>query len=189
MRLYIRRLLLPLCITSFLVACTTLSKEQCAADKWYEIGEVDGLRGENMKLFEKHVKACKNHNITPDLASYKKGRAVGHKSYCTVQHQVDLGVEGKKYNDICSGKMVALLKEANDWGYLYHETKRALQKTEYDLSSIRSKLDDKNLKEKEEYRLKDAEERLQNEVDRVRRELIRLKLVGETILTQKARSM
>lgn len=69
-----------------LVACasggTNYSADQCTALDWYALGVKDGKAGANLTEVNDDVASCKEHGISADIETYKKGRTEGLKSYC-----------------------------------------------------------------------------------------------------------
>ena len=168
--------------------CATLSKSQCKVGDWHSIGKTDGKYGRPLDYFEKHKSACKEHNIKAKTALYLKGRNEGLKSYCQIQHQVDLGLSGLQYTHVCKGAIVPLLIEANKFGIKISTVKSNLNSVEDQISEVRTQLRSKSISEKEQSRLESEENRLLDQQDRLRDELRRLKQEGERMLSEKAKA-
>ncbi len=174
-------------ISFFLGSCATLTKHECEKGDWHSIGKRDGEHGHDVSRFQDHQKACKGYGLTANMTAYKKGRLTGLKSYCDIQRQLDLGLDGQKYNGACSGSIVPLLKEANAWGYRGYNVKMSLYEAQNQLKEIREKMQEEKVKKQEKQRLYDQETRLQEEIDRLRLELVRMKMEAEKTLGQKAK--
>lgn len=168
--------------------CATLSKSQCKVGDWHGIGKTDGEYGRPLNYFEKHKSACKEHKIKANTALYLKGRNEGLKSYCQIQHQVDLGLSGLQYTHVCKGAIVPLLIEANKFGLKVSSVKSDVNSTENQISEVRTQLRSKSITEKEQWRLEAEERRLLDQQDRLRDELRRLKQEGERTLSEKAKA-
>lgn len=166
-----------------LSGCASLSKQQCVEGNWLEIGRQDGIAGMGMERFQEHIKACDSYGIHPNLALYKQGRDLGLKSYCDVQRQLNLGLSGERYRPVCSGPIARLLKRANEWGYQGYRVKSGIHSSQQQLDEVREKLRDKNIKKEEAERLEGEEQRLLDEIDRLRLELVRIKSGAEQDLT------
>ncbi len=171
-----------------LSGCATLSKDQCKVGDWRAIGKADGQLGYLLTYFEKHKSACLDHKIKANKAQYIQGRNEGLQSYCKIQHQIDLGIRGKRYSPVCSGSVVPLLKEGNQLGYKVYTVKNDHDNTLHQISEVRSQLQSKNIKETEVRRLEAEEIRLQDQEQRLRNEIERLKTDGAKALTAKARA-
>jgi|GEM_PF-4763980 len=172
-----------------LSGCATLSKDQCTVGDWRTIGKTDGQSGRPLKYFAKHKSACLDHKIKVNKAQYIQGRVEGLKSYCKIQHQVDLGIKGIHYSPVCSGKVALLLKDANQLGYQIYTIKNDIQNSLDQISEVRSQMKAKNIKADERDRLEDEERRLQDQVQRLTNEVKRFKSEGPEILRRKARTL
>lgn len=175
-------------IISQLGACATLSKDQCKVGDWRAIGKTDGEYGRPMDYFEKHKSACKEHNIKANTALYKQGRNEGLKSYCKIQHQINLGLQGIEYSPVCKGAIVPILIEANKSGLQVLAVKNDLENTQTQISDVRTQLRSKSIKAAEQERLEAEESRLLDQQDRLRNELQRLKTEGAKTLSRKAKA-
>jgi hypothetical protein len=56
-------------------ACQTLTKEQCQAADWQEVGYEDGLKGRPIDDFKSHRDACAKHKVVPLRKEYNLGVA------------------------------------------------------------------------------------------------------------------
>jgi hypothetical protein len=56
-------------------ACSTLTKSQCKAGKWTEIGLADSKNNRDEDFYNKHIEACDSGDFKED--EYKKGWAMG----------------------------------------------------------------------------------------------------------------
>jgi len=171
----------------FLSSCATLTKHECEKGDWHGIGKRDGEHGHDVGRFQDHQNACKGHGLIANFTAYKQGRLSGLKSYCDIQRQLDLGLDGQKYNGACSGSIVPLLKEANDWGYRGYNVKMSLYEAQNQLTEIRKKMQEEKVTKQEKQRFYDQETRLQEEIDRLRLELVRMKIEAEKVLSQRAK--
>ena len=168
--------------------CATLSKSECKVGDWRAIGKADGQEGRLLERFEKHKEACSSHKIKANKAHYTQGRNEGLKSYCNIQHQVNLGIKGIHYRPVCSGRIVSLLKEANAAGYKAYTIKNDLEDTLQQIRDVGHQLDAKNLKRAEKERLEDEKRRLIDQANRLNNELKRLEVDGTKTLTRKAKA-
>lgn len=171
-----------------LSGCATLSKDQCTVGDWRAIGKADGQQGYLLTYFEKHKSACLDHKIKANKAQYIQGRVEGLQSYCKIQHQIDLGIRGKRYSPVCSGNVVPLLKEGNQLGYKVYTVMNDHDNTLQQISEVRYQLRSKNIKEAEVTRLEAEESRLLDQSRRLQKEIERLKTDGAKALTAKARA-
>ncbi len=170
-----------------MITSCMMSREQCISADWEEIGARDGRNGELPGELDRHKKACSYYDIAANVSLYKLGRERGLKTYCQIQRQVDLGVKGEVYREVCSGEIVKLLMEANGWGLRYYHIDRALSSSRSQLGEVNSKLESKKLSKDEMYRLFAEKGRLTDEIDRLTHELKRVKIMGEEFLNRKLR--
>ncbi|MFT6656998.1 DUF2799 domain-containing protein [Maritalea sp.] len=92
-------------LLSVLAACATLSKAQCQAGDWQNVGEFDGRMGYSFARFSEHSEACNKHGIAVDRDLYDKGYSKGLKLYCTPENAAKVGLAGKSYYNVCTGEM------------------------------------------------------------------------------------
>jgi ribosome modulation factor len=82
--------------------CATLSKQDCETADWAKIGYDDGYQGKPHDTFLKHKEACNKHGIVANLDVYKVSYSQALvEEYCTESRGYNLGLEGRKYNDVC----------------------------------------------------------------------------------------
>lgn len=84
-----------------LSGCATMSKADCIAMDWFELGRTDGMIGKPRSTFQERAKPCLKHGIVPDRASYYRGHDEGLTIYCTEEQGFDLGKTGQLYTPIC----------------------------------------------------------------------------------------
>ena len=81
-----------------LASCATggpnISPEQCAAADWYQVGVEHGKVGANITEINAVTSACATTANPVDIDSYKLGRTVGLKSYCTPLTVLDAAAQG-----------------------------------------------------------------------------------------------
>jgi hypothetical protein len=77
-----------------LAGCASLSKEECLASNWQQIGYKDGLEGQTVNRLDDHIKACAEYGITPVADQYYAGRSQGLLNYCQPASAFDLGRKG-----------------------------------------------------------------------------------------------
>ena len=81
--------------------CATLDKSECREADWRTIGLEDGAAGREVSYIGNHRKACAEYGVTPDLAAYRKGHAIGVRQFCTPQNGFNQGRAGRGYSGIC----------------------------------------------------------------------------------------
>ncbi len=85
-----------------LVACQTLSKEECVVADWRVIGEQDGAAGYSpQERFGNHVRACEKAGVLPDQTLWNEGFQIGLTRFCTPLSGLAHGQKAGNYNNIC----------------------------------------------------------------------------------------
>ncbi|HUF57326.1 MAG TPA: DUF2799 domain-containing protein [Thermohalobaculum sp.] len=91
-----------------LAGCSGLSASErsaaCGTTDWYSYGVTDGRLGvpesERQDLFAD----CSEQGLPIDLAAYQSGRAVGLEEYCDADTGYEVGRDGRRYRDVCTGQ-------------------------------------------------------------------------------------
>jgi len=65
------RLLIAIALLFGLAACASVSREECLAGNWEEIGFRDGTNGQFSSYIQQHVKACQKVEVTPDPVAWE----------------------------------------------------------------------------------------------------------------------
>ncbi len=100
-------------------ACTTGATQDraalCPTVDWYEYGRNDARLGvpasERTELFAD----CRELGYAPDVAAYRAGRAEGLRAYCTLENGYELGLQGRRYRDVCPPELeIAFLQGYNE---------------------------------------------------------------------------
>lgn len=95
-----RRLIIIL-LSFHLVACATLSEEECVRGNWWLVGYKDGTKGYDSSRLEEHAQACKDYS-KPDRNRYMAGRQIGLTYHCAESRAY-------KTND------TAIIADKGDW--------------------------------------------------------------------------
>ncbi|MBD3646785.1 MAG: DUF2799 domain-containing protein, partial [Pseudomonadales bacterium] len=81
--------------------CASLSKDECINADWRLIGYEDGLNGAPKSRIAQHRKACADHDVVPNKASYDAGYEEGILSYCSYSRGERAGQYGRRAEDVC----------------------------------------------------------------------------------------
>ncbi len=85
-----------------LSGCATLSKDECLAGNWRNIGFKDGANGYTSARLSEHTEACAEYRVMPDQVAYQRGREEGlYKVYCKHGKGFDEGRAGTTYQYVC----------------------------------------------------------------------------------------
>ena len=128
--------------TLALMSCATMSKDQCLAGAWGEVGFRDGSEGQPMSLLEDHAKACAEYGVAPDLAAYRSARDDGLNGYCRWERGFREGREGDGYHGVCSPAQEAEFLPAYRDGQMVHAAEQALATAHSSVASLGSRLED-----------------------------------------------
>jgi len=85
--------------------CATLDRSECREADWRTIGLEDGAAGRAVSYIGNHRRACAEHGVTPDLAAYRGGHAIGLRQFCTPAKGFSQGRAGRRYNGICPAEL------------------------------------------------------------------------------------
>ncbi len=118
-----------LLIIAGLSGCATMSGDECLTSDWAAIGYEDGARGYTSDRLSQHRKACAKHGVTVDFAAYRDGREQGLEEYCQPGRGFDIGVNGGRYNGVCSVDLEADFLDAYNAGYHLYSLRSNVSRT------------------------------------------------------------
>ena len=99
---------LPVLFALLLAGCSGLSASErsaaCGTTDWYGYGVTDGRLGVPERDRQDLFANCAEAGLPADLAAYRSGRAVGLAEFCTVQTGYEVGRDGRRYRDVCTGQ-------------------------------------------------------------------------------------
>lgn len=163
--------------TLALMSCATMSKDQCLAGAWGEVGYRDGLEGRPMSLLADHEKACAEYGVAPDVVAYRSARADGLNGYCRWDRGFREGREGDTYHGVCSAAQERDFLPAYRDGQMVYAADQALSSARSSVESLGSRLeelDDKIVAKQAEARadgLTDEQrDAIRNRIQEIRRE-------------------
>lgn len=133
--------------------CTTLSKDACLMDDWYEIGVQDGAAGYSPNRLAQHREACAEYRIRPDREAYQAGWDDGIGAYCTPDRGFQEGQRGASYSNVCPPALEWTFLQGYRNGQQLYQQERRLQELEQDRE--RNK---KEIRQREEDRRKADED-------------------------------
>ncbi|MBC76102.1 MAG: hypothetical protein CME64_08805 [Halobacteriovoraceae bacterium] len=90
-----------LLIILLLNGCSSLSKEDCANQNWFELGRSDAMGGEANPKTSEYANDCSEYGMQIKGKDYIKGFQVGLKKYCTYENGQDLGEDGEAPHPRC----------------------------------------------------------------------------------------
>ncbi len=90
-----------LLVSTGCVSAPPLSRSECKYADWYSIGFRDATMGRPRSGISYYVNACMQYGVHPDKDSYMRGWNEGIKIYCTYEHGLEEGRQGKPYKYVC----------------------------------------------------------------------------------------
>jgi hypothetical protein len=128
--------------TLALVSCATLSREQCLAGAWGDLGYRDGLGGQPMSLLADHERACAEYGVAPDAIAYRSARLDGLTGYCRWQRGFQEGREGDTYHGVCTPAQEVEFLPAYRDGQMVYAAEQALTNARNSVSSLGARLEE-----------------------------------------------
>lgn len=118
-------------------ACSTVSREECLAGDWRQIGIADGAEGYGPDRLTWQRRACRGTGVTPDAAAWARGREAGLRLYCTPAKAYAVGREGRPLREGCTPAELARLQPAYDHGRKYWDYEMRIQDLRRDIRDAR----------------------------------------------------
>ena len=145
------KLLAALALVGSLSGCASLSKSECLAADWEDIGVRDGANGQPEEYLIEHAKACAKVNVIPDRGAWQHGRERGLERYCVPRRAYQNGEYGSGFNlEQCvrydQERLTAAWRKGND----VHRLSNDLGSIDGEIRSIHDQLEnDEKLERKE----------------------------------------
>jgi len=148
------KILAGVALLGTLGGCASLSKDECLAANWEDIGVRDGANGQPEEYLIQHSTACAKVNVVPDRGAWAHGREKGLERYCVPQRMYNLGEYGSGFDvGICRNFDQDRLADAYEKGREVHRRAGILGEIDSELRDIRTRLEKKDLEQKERERL------------------------------------
>lgn len=154
-----------LIMTIILIACASMTEQECREADWRAIGMRDGLSGETVQKIDDHKKACGKIGIFPNESLWLDGRVQGISTYCTANGAWNAGLANRVYKGVC-------INHDESTFLRYHNAGLAVWRAQYEISKNRDqivRLDAelrKATKDEDRKRLQDDISRHERERDR-----------------------
>lgn len=126
-----------------LSGCATLSREECVAGNWHQIGVQDGQNGRYVSRINDHRSACRDTPAIIDEAAYRAGRQIGLRSYCTPQNGFRIGSSGNNAANVCPASTATNFLQAHQFGRDVYEAEQEVAAAERRVRELTSELEDK----------------------------------------------
>lgn len=134
------RLLIAFALLLTLASCASISKDECIAGNWEEIGFRDGTNGQFSSYIQSHAKACERVDVRPDPVAWERGRQRGLPAYCVPQKAYDIGRNGRSVNEVCPAKDMPRLVRANKKGKNYYDATQEIRSVRSQISENEQRL-------------------------------------------------
>jgi hypothetical protein len=134
------RITFLLMFTLGLNGCASLSKEQCLAGNWRDIGHRDGRQGYKPESLDAHNKACAEYGVTVNRDEYQQGYNEGIQTYCSPVNGRYLGERGSSYNYVCPADKEAAFLHQYRYGRELYEAQHKIKTARDDLATKEEQL-------------------------------------------------
>jgi hypothetical protein len=146
--------LLGVVLLCSLGGCASLSKDECLSANWEDIGVRDGASGQPEEYLIQHSTACAKVNVVPDRGAWMHGREKGLERFCMPHRMYNIGEYGGGFDvAICRNFDQERLIDAYEKGREVHRRADTLGNIDVELRDIRTRLEKKDLEQKERERL------------------------------------
>ncbi|MBC7714773.1 MAG: DUF2799 domain-containing protein [Rhizobacter sp.] len=153
-----------------LASCSTISKKDCDKDM-KNFGIQQGRAGSPKKYTDELRNTCLSRNPNLDLEAYEKGFMQGWNEYCTPTKAFEMGKRSDNYISFCPADRESQFREKYLIGKHYFELKDVEADIVSKMNDIRPNIN-KSTTDYDDYT------KLQQELDRVKREYQALEVEG-----------
>jgi hypothetical protein len=144
------RIFAALALLGSLGGCASLSKSECLAANWEDIGVRDGANGRPEEYLIQHSKACAKVAVVPDRGAWLHGREQGLDRFCVPYRMYQIGANGGGLDAaICRNYDQERLVNAYEQGLEVHRLASQLDSIDGEIAGINDRLDDEDLEKKE----------------------------------------
>lgn len=134
----LRSVVLAVCAL-LLSSCASMNKVDCFYTDWYAKGLADGAAGATMDKFNRYVKDCSRHGVTPERSDYTDGRQKGLESYCTQSHGYEVGRFGHQYRFVCPSSLERDFLSGYNPGKRLHDAENAIESIDSNIDNLMSR--------------------------------------------------
>ena len=144
------KLFTTLAVLATLGGCASMSKSECMAANWEDVGIRDGASGRPEAYLIQHSKACAKVNVVPDRGAWLHGREQGLDRFCVPYRAYQLGEYGGGFDvAICRNYDQDRLVNAYEQGLEVNRLANSLASIDGEIEGIHARLDDEDLEKKE----------------------------------------
>jgi hypothetical protein len=124
------------------MSCASLSKDQCYAANWSNIGFQDGSRGYLSNRVNQHIDACKEYDIAININEYMQGHKQGVRQYCNNNQGFNLGRRGSRYNGVCPSDLAKNFLAGYNEGKRVHQLENTVREIAKEIKAIEQEKDE-----------------------------------------------
>src|SRR4051812_45841958 len=144
------RMFAALAVLASLGGCASLSKSECLAANWEDVGIRDGANGRPEEYLIQHSKACAKVNVVPDRGAWLHGREQGLERFCVPYRMYQLGEYGSGFDAaICRNYDQDRLISAYEKGRDVNRYASQLASIDGEIAQIHDRLDDDDVDKKD----------------------------------------
>jgi len=134
------RFVLLLMLVIGLSSCASLSKDQCLAGNWDDIGYRDGRQGYKPESLDAHTKSCAEYGVRPNRDQYKQGYNKGISVYCSPSNGRHVGEAGRYYHYVCPANLEPDFLRQYRYGKELYDADKKIKDTRDDLTKKENQL-------------------------------------------------
>jgi hypothetical protein len=144
------RIFAALAVLASLGGCASLSKSECLAANWEDVGIRDGANGRPEEYLIQHSKACAKVNVVPDRGAWLHGREQGLDRFCVPYRAYQLGEYGGGFDvAICRNYDQDRLVNAYEQGLEVNRLANSLAAIDGELGDIHDRLENEDVEKRE----------------------------------------
>ena len=144
------KLFAALAVLASLGGCASMSRNECMAANWEDVGIRDGANGRPEEYLIQHSKACAKVNVVPDRGAWLHGREQGLDRFCVPYRAYQLGEYGGGFDvAICRNYDQDRLVNAYERGLEVNRLANTLAAIDGEIGHIHDRLDDEDVEKKE----------------------------------------
>jgi len=144
------KLFAALAVLASLGGCASMSRNECMAANWEDVGIRDGANGRAEEYLIQHSKACAKVNVVPDRGAWLHGREQGLDRFCVPYRMYQIGEYGGGFDAaICRNYDQDRLINAYEQGLEVNRLGNVLADIDGEIDHIKHRLDDEDVEKKE----------------------------------------
>jgi hypothetical protein len=123
-----------------LTGCASISKEECLAGNWEQLGYRDASSGYDSNRIGSHMEECGKVGVQIDRNLYNKGYQDGLKVFCTYDKGLQIGKENGYYREICPADLAADFHRGYMLGQQIHKIEAQISGIETEMQALETQL-------------------------------------------------